>query len=36
MATPRLFVDRQQIVVLSILAVLGIALCCVGWYRWLN
>jgi hypothetical protein len=36
MATPRPFVDRQQTIVLSILAVLGAALCIVGWYRWLN
>jgi len=36
MAAPRLFVDRQQILVLSLLAVLGIALCLVGWYRWLT
>ena len=36
MAAPRLFADRQQLMVLSILAVLGIALCLVGWYRWLT
>jgi hypothetical protein len=36
MAAPRLFMDRRQILVLSLLAVLGIALCLVGWYRWLT
>jgi hypothetical protein len=35
MATPRMILDRQQMLALSDLAVLGIALCLVGWSRWL-
>jgi hypothetical protein len=34
MATSRNFVDRQLGLVLSVLALLGIVLCLIGWYRW--
>ena len=30
------FVDRQQLWLLGLVAILGVALCLMGWYRWLN
>jgi len=32
----RRLVDRQQRWLLGLVAILGVALCLVGWYRWLD
>jgi len=37
MTSPRQqFIDKQQIWLLGLVAVLGVALCLVGWYRWFS
>jgi hypothetical protein len=30
------FIDAQQMWLLGLVAVLGVALCLVGWYRWFS
>ena len=37
MISPRQrFIDKQQMWLLGLVAVLGVALCLVGWYRWFS
>jgi len=30
------FIDRQLLWLLGLVAILGVVLCLVGWYRWLD